>query len=293
MNEPVTGVPRGRFVNPYRTDWAPLNAVYRRVVGAIRKVDPQHIIFLEGDLYSTRFSDLDAPFAENLVYSSHNYNGGGFGPGPYPGRIGDEVWDIDKQRQVFEASEGARFAREHDVPLWVGEFGSVYNGAPEEVPDRLRALDDQLGVFAANGAHWTAWTYKDVETMGWVMLRPESEYMQRVGRVLQLKRALGTDSWAGWLPASEITRGIERIAEQASAAIGNPELPAKQFSQYLKQAALDGFMGGLLQPEYANAFRGLSEHDIDRVLASFALGQCRRNEPVLDLVKKHVAAARA
>jgi len=291
MNEPVTGVPRGRFVNPYRTDWAPLNAVYRRVVGAIRKLDPQHIIFLEGDLYSTRFADLDAPFADNLVYSSHNYNAGGFGPGRYPGKIGDDTWDIDKQRNVFAESEGARFSREHQVPLWVGEFGSVFNGAPDEVPDRLRALDDQLGVFNANGAHWTAWTYKDVETMGWVMLRSDSEYVQRVGHVLRAKRALGTDSWAGWLPASEITRGVEKLAEQASAAIGNPELPAKQFSQYLKQAALDGFFGGLLQPEYANAFRGLSENEIDRVLASFALAQCRRNEPVLELVKKHAASA--
>jgi endoglucanase len=291
MNEPVTGAPRGRFVHDYRSDWAPLNAIYRRVVGAIRAIDPDHIIFLEGDLYSTRFSGLEAPFADNLVYSSHNYNSGGFGPGAYPGTIGGERWDAARQQQVFEQSEGARFSREHGVPLWVGEFGSVYNGAPEEVPDRLRALDDQLGVFVANGAHWTAWTYKDVETMGWVMLRNDSEYVQRVARVLQLKRTLGTDSWAGWLPASDITRGIERIAEQAAAAIANPELPAQQFAHYLKQAALDGFFGGLLQPEYASAFRGLSENELDRVLASFALSQCRRNEPLLELVRKHVAAA--
>jgi aryl-phospho-beta-D-glucosidase BglC (GH1 family) len=293
MNEPVTGVPRGRFVNDYRSDWAPLNAVYRRVVGAIRAIDRAHIIFLEGDLYSTRFSGLEAPFAENLVYSSHNYNAGGFGPGAYPGTIGGEAWGRDKQRRVFEQSEGTRFAREHDVPLWVGEFGSVYNGAPEEVPDRLRALDDQLGVFAANGVHWTAWTYKDVETMGWVMLRSESEYAQRISRVLALKRALGTDSWAGWLPSSDVTRGIERVAELAAAAIGNPELPARHFAPYLKQAALDGFFGGLLQPEYASAFRGLSENELDRVLASFALSQCRRNQPLLELVRKHVAASAA
>jgi aryl-phospho-beta-D-glucosidase BglC (GH1 family) len=293
MNEPVTGVPRGRFVNDYRSDWAPLNAIYRRVVGAIRAIDPDHIIFLEGDLYSTRFSGLDAPFADNLVYSSHNYNAGGFGPGAYPGVIGGEPWDAVKQRQVFEQSEGTRFSRQHGVPLWVGEFGSVYNGPPEQVPDRLRALDDQLAVFGEGGAHWTAWTYKDVETMGWVMLRSDSEYVQRVARVLKLKRALGTDSWAGWLPPSEITQGIERIAELAAAAIGNPELPARHFAPYLKQAALDGFFGGLLQPEYASAFRGLSENDLDRVLASFSLSQCRHNEAVLELVRKHAAGSRA
>jgi endoglucanase len=288
VNEPVTGTPRGRFTNRYRSDWAPLNSLYRRVVGAIRKIDSDHIIFLEGDLYSTRFAGLEAPFADNLVYSSHNYNAGGFGPGAYPGQIGDETWDKGKQLRVFEEQEGTQFSRQHRVPLWVGEFGSVYNGRSEEVDARLRALDDQLAVFEQNVAHWTAWTYKDVGTMGWVMLQPESEYMQRIGRVLELKRSLGTDSWAGWLPASDIARLMERAAEQASAAIASPELPAREFTQYLKQAALDGFFGGLLQPVYAAAFKGLSENELDRVLASFALENCKQNRGLLSVVQKHV-----
>jgi endoglucanase len=83
------------------------------------------------------------------------------------------------------------------------------------------------------------------------------------------------------------------MAEQASEAIANPELPPREFAAYLKQAALDGFFGGFLQPEYASAFRGLSESDIDRVLASFALANCRRNEPLLGLVRKHVSATRS
>jgi aryl-phospho-beta-D-glucosidase BglC (GH1 family) len=287
MNEPVTGCPRGRFSNRYRSNWEPLNAIYRRVVGAIRDIDPDHIIFLEGDLYSMRFAELDAPFADNLVYSSHNYNAAGFGPGAYPGINGGEQWDAAKQAQVFDQTEGARFTRQHQVPLWVGEFGSVYNGRPEEIPDRLRALDDQIAVFERNGAHWTAWTYKDVGTMGWVMPQPDSEYMQRAGRLLDLKRKLGTDSWAGWLPAGDIAKLMDRAAEIASEAIGNPELPAKEFASYLKQAALDGFFGGFLQPIYAEAFRGLSETEIDRVLSSFAFENCQKNEGLLAVVKKH------
>jgi endoglucanase len=289
MNEPVTGTPRGRFGNRYRSNWAPLNAVYRRVVTAIRAVDPDHIIFLEGDLYSQRFAELDAPFAENLVYSSHNYNAAGFGPGAYPGTNGNEHWDAAKQAQVFEQQEGTRFTRQHRVPLWVGEFGSVYNGRAEQIPDRLRAIDDQIAVFEQNGAHWTAWTYKDVGTMGWVMPALDSEYMQRIGRLLELKRTLGTDAWAGWLPAGEVAQLMERAAELAAQAIADPELPAREFAQYLKQAALDGFFGGLLQPVYAEAFRGLSETEIDRVLSSFALANCRKNGALLEIVKKHAA----
>jgi aryl-phospho-beta-D-glucosidase BglC (GH1 family) len=291
MNEPVTGTPRGRFTNRYRSDWAPLNSVYRRVVGAIRRIDPEHIIFLEGDLYSTRFSELDAPFTSNLVYSSHNYNDAGFGHGAYPGKVAGDHWDAAKQSQVFAEQEGTRFTRQHQVPLWVGEFGSVYNGPAAEVPDRLRAMDDQIAVFEKNAAHWTAWTYKDVGTMGWVTLHPESEYLERVARVLELKRTLGTDAWAGWLPKGEVARLMEGAAEQASAAIGDPDLPPREFAQYLKQAALDGFFGGLLQPVYARAFKGLSEPDIDRVLSSFSLEQCSKNQPLLDIVQKHSRTA--
>ena len=154
-------------------------------------------------------------------------------------------------------------------------------------------MDDQLGVFESNAVHWTAWTYKDVGTMGWVMLKTESEYVQRVARVLELKRTLGTDSWAGWLPSSEIAKLMDRAAEQAAEAIDDPELPFNEFAPYLKQAALDGFFGGLLQPVYASAFKGLSETDIDRVLSSFALDQCRENTPLLGVLRKHLDAARA
>ena len=90
MNEPATGWPNGRFSAEPNSQWEIINAVYRRVVADIRAIDPDHIIFLEGDYYSSQFDGLEAPFAENLVYSSHNYTMAGFGPGPYPGQIRGE-----------------------------------------------------------------------------------------------------------------------------------------------------------------------------------------------------------
>jgi Cellulase (glycosyl hydrolase family 5) len=84
MNEPASNNPRGRFSDTYRPAWNTINALYRRTVDAIRAIDADHIIFLEGDYYSRLFSQLDAPFAPNLVYSSHNYDTAGFDPGAYP-----------------------------------------------------------------------------------------------------------------------------------------------------------------------------------------------------------------
>ena len=57
MNEPITNTPNGRFGLPYIPDWEVLNRIYRRVVGAIRLIDSQHIIFLEGDMFAKRLED--------------------------------------------------------------------------------------------------------------------------------------------------------------------------------------------------------------------------------------------
>jgi len=182
MNEPQSSAPRGRFREANEPRWDLINGLYRKVVAAIREIDPDHAIILEGDNFSSRFDGLDAPFADNLIYSSHNYNAAGFGPGPYPGRIGDVEWHLDRQREVFLAHQGTRYTQAHNAPLWVGEFGSPFNGQAHEVVDRMRALDDQISVFNAHGATWTTWTYKDVGVQGLCYTRPDSPWNAFVPR---------------------------------------------------------------------------------------------------------------
>jgi DNA-binding NarL/FixJ family response regulator len=45
-------------------------------------------------------------------------------------------------------------------------------------------LDDQLAVFNQQDVHWTMWTYKDIDTMGWVQLAPDAPYVSAIRRVL-------------------------------------------------------------------------------------------------------------
>jgi endoglucanase len=287
MNEPVTNAPRGRFGAPYAPDWPAINGVYRRVVSAIRCVDPQHIIFLEGDLFSSRFEGLEAPFAPNLVYSSHNYNQAGFGPGTYPGQIGGVQWDPEGQNRLFQQHSGTAFARQHNVPLWVGEFGAAYNGPSQETPDRLRALDDQIAVFEEGGASWTTWTYKDIDVMGWVQLAPDAEYLRAVGPVLEAKRQMATDFWMKWLPATPLKQEIFGLADKILDVSGDPEIDPADNRTYLAQATLSGYAALLLQRAYARCFAGLSEVEIDRVLQSFAFKNCCVH-PLVQVVKKHM-----
>jgi hypothetical protein len=286
MNEPSTGHP---LAPP---DWDALNRLQRRVVAAIREVDPDHIVVLEGDSFASRFAGLDPPFDANLVYSSHNYTDPGFGPGVYPGRFRGRRWDRARHASVLRSQEGTRFAREHDVPLWVGEFGSVYNGPADEVGDRLRSLDDQIGVLEEEGVHWTLWTYKDAGVMGWVTLDPECEYLGMVGRLLAEKLELATDSWMGWLPPRSAQRSLHRLARRVDTACGEERPDRRRTRELLSATLLSDCVGALLQPSWARLFRGLSEERLDDILSGFALRHCVPNTGLLDIVRRHTGADR-
>lgn len=288
MNEPVTNAPFGRFSSSYTPNWDVLNQIYRRVVNSIRAVDPITIIFLEGDYFSTLFSGLDQPFTENLVYTTHNYTASGFGPGAYPGTYQGVFWDRAKQEELFLSYEGTKFSRDNHVPLWVGEFGSVYNGPVNEKKYRLEALDDQISIFARHRVHWTTWTYKDVGVMGWLTLSAESEYLHTIKPALQAKYDLYSDFWMHWLPLTAVAKEVEKLADTIADTVPGLKMDHSANRTYLMQQTLSGYVGNLLQPHFAQCFQNMSENDIDRVLQSFALKNCKPNRGLLNILKKHL-----
>ena len=289
LNEPVTNTPFGRFSNSYTPNWEIINQVYRRVVTAIRKIDPTTIIFLEGDYFSSLFSGLDSPFDKNMVYSSHNYTNCGFGPGSYPGTYEGVYWDYNKQKESFLNHEGIRYAHTHHVPLWVGEFGSVYNGPPEEKKYRLQAMDDQLAIFGQYQVQWTTWTYKDVGVMGWVTLPPESEYLHTIQPALKAKYDLYSDFWMRWLSLPPVAQDVEKLADKIADTVTGYKVDRSANRRYLMQHTLSGYVGNFLQPYYAQCFNGMKEKEIDRVLQSFSLKNCTPNIELLNILKKHLS----
>jgi len=301
LNEPCSSNSLGDYpwniYSNYKPDWDRMNVVYRRLVTEILKIDSRHIIFLEGDNYAKQFSGLEKHFDDNLAYSSHNYTVPGFGPGRYPGVIkprsaaanGPEAWDLEKQERFFLDTEGTRFTQEHNVPLWVGEFGSVYNGPPDENGDRLRAVDDQIGIFERNDAHWTTWNYKDVGVMGMLTLDPTSPYIERISDLLRKKAALGTDDWMSWLPPTPVKDATAKLADQILEVVGDPQLNSRLNARCVKQTMLCFYTGTLMQPLYANLFKGLSENELDLILSSFSAKRCVPNQGLVEILSKHMA----
>ncbi|HEX4087557.1 MAG TPA: glycoside hydrolase family 5 protein [Trebonia sp.] len=183
MNEPAD--PEGTAVKPF----------YDRVVEAVRHVDPDHIIFLDGNRYSTDFSAFeDAPVYPNTVYTAHDYALPGFVyGGPYPGLTRGVYVDRDQVEEAF--LRRTEFMRRTGTPIWIGEFGPVFTGDPERDEQKYQLLADQLDIYQRHGAGWAMWAYKDVGSEGLVSAAPDSPWMRRVQGIIAKKARLGVDHW--------------------------------------------------------------------------------------------------
>lgn len=258
-----------------------LNRLYRELTAAIRAVDPDHIIFLEGNRTSQEFETLDPPFDDNTVYSSHNYVEATFAA-PYPGLIGGERYDRARLEQDYRTR--ASFMLRHGVPSWVGEFGSVY-GDSALTASHLRVVDDMIAIIEAHGHHWTHWTYKDIGLMGLVCVAPDSAWMQRTAPVRRAKTALRCDWWVERAP-SAVDRRLDEIVELAIEAADT--LNGEELRVRLAEAVQETVLSQALLPAFAAQFRGVGEAEIEALMQSFALARCRPHPGLEELMRRRL-----
>jgi hypothetical protein len=131
LNEPVTRNDREK---------ARLEESYRVMGAAIRTVDRNHILSIQGDWWGSDFSPLGKKWDERLVFQTHHYPEQGI-------------------REPHDAKKGGlgdrlRKARSIGVPLWLGEFG-------ENTPDVLRDMADWA---TRNSIGYAPWSFKRIET---------------------------------------------------------------------------------------------------------------------------------
>jgi endoglucanase len=127
LNEPISPYHDTGYLNPR------LEPFYRELVEAIRAVDPNHPIILAGAQWSTSFSMLGPPFADNLAYTYHKF------------------WASTARDGV---QEYVNFMALYDVPVFVGETGEL----TDDWNARFRALNERFGI------GWSFWPYKYMET---------------------------------------------------------------------------------------------------------------------------------
>ncbi|ESU13895.1 hypothetical protein FGSG_07617 [Fusarium graminearum PH-1] len=143
---------------PADSEWTRLLAFYDRIVPAIRNIDPDHVLFLEGNTFSMDFTGFDKVW-ENSVYAIHDYCGFGF-----PNRIGRFQGTQEQEsyiRRMYDRK--VEFMKKHNVPIWNA---------------------------------WSIWSYKDVNVMGMTYVSPDSPWLKLLGPMIKKKRDLAVDSWA-------------------------------------------------------------------------------------------------
>jgi len=285
MNEPCTRVRYEDYDSP-DFNWDGLNAVHRLAAQAIREVDADHLLFVEGDNFACEYDGLDVTFDENIVIESHNYMSPTGGGAPYPGEIEGIYWNRDLVATEFGMHGGTRCAYKHRKPIFVGEFGTWYAGYPEAIKYRAAALDDQLCVFDSAGVHWTIWTWKDIASMGSYNLAPDSEYVKTIQPILKAKQEAA--DWEGEQPAGSVARALQGSADAIDAYLAEANLGVQIDRRWFAQYTLFGYLAQFLQVPYAKLFKGLSEEKLDEMLGAFELKNCVENEAITKVVKKHL-----
>ena len=270
VNEP--GDALGTTIGPF----------YRRLESAIRAVDPGHILFLDGNRYSTQFDQLGDPLP-NCVYTAHDYALPGFvDGGPYPGVSRGQYIDRDRIEETFLAR--SEYMRDSGTPIWVGEFGPVYTGDPEKDAQRRRLLEDQLEIFERYDASWALWTYKDIGLQGIVTADPASEYMTRIAPFLEKKRRLGVDSWGS------TDEGVRHILEPIE-QLFREEFPDFQPYPWGAPRWIHGhvrhvMLAEAMVGEFARSFAGVGPDDAERLADAFAFENCIIREPLPAILRQ-------
>jgi aryl-phospho-beta-D-glucosidase BglC (GH1 family) len=178
-------------VAPSTADWV---RVAERLLAAIRDVDERRLVVMGSNLWNgpAQFAELPKLDDPRIIYTFHFYEPHSFThqgapwvkwakdlpPQPYPGEpvgLREAMGAVDVQSlaqagHLFRHWDKAglakmiepvlAFQKEHQVPIFCGEFG-VYLKAPR--PDQLRWMEDFTAILKENQMGFTYWSWRGMD----------------------------------------------------------------------------------------------------------------------------------
>ncbi|KAA3654094.1 MAG: T9SS C-terminal target domain-containing protein, partial [Calditrichaeota bacterium] len=135
VNEPwMGGYDLINEVNWQMSGNIPLKNLYVQITNAIRAVDQNHIIFIEGNWFANDFTGLTPPWDNNMVYSFHKY------------------WSVNDQASIQWMLD---MRNTYNIPIWCGESGENSNVW----------FTNAIKLFEEHNIGWAWWPYKKIESM--------------------------------------------------------------------------------------------------------------------------------
>lgn len=174
-----------------------ISQFYLEATEAIRRVDNNHIIFLEGDFFAMDFSCIHEITDEQTALTFHYY------PTVWSPELLNKSYDRDKRRQEFEKVfvNLIKIRDQFDRPILCGEAG--YDIDKEDLPFTLGLIEDTLEIFLKHKVSWTLWSYKDAQLIGIVYPKSDSPWMKLVSKI--------SSYWNHYLDIEIAQKGMEEL----------------------------------------------------------------------------------
>ena len=158
---------------------APIWALYKAVTKAIREVDRNHLIIIEGNGWGNNYNGFPGPWDNNLVMSFHKY------------------WNPNTQEAI---GRFLSLRERHYLPLWLGESGENNN----------QWFHDCVALVERNHIGWSWWPHKKVES---------SSCTLTIKRPDDFKKVVDYWNRGAERPAREIVmKGLFELAENCKAS---------------------------------------------------------------------------
>ena len=235
---------------------------YDRLSAAIREIDPEHILFFDGNTYSTEFGFFGEPL-ENAVYTLHDY----VPAGPRPRRRvpGARVGRGEVPRALgVRAPHGHADLRRRVRPDLHGRRGGRRASAAGS-----STTSSQL--YKRYGAGFATWMYKDLGRQGLTSsgpTRPTASWSPTSS-----PRSGGSGSTSGGAPAARTRRSPSR-SRIWSRARRRTSIPTRGAVRLRADAGAQHHARPAAGREYAELFRGLGEDELIALADSFAFENC-------------------
>ncbi|KAK3934845.1 endoglucanase family 5 glycoside hydrolase [Diplogelasinospora grovesii] len=265
---------------------------YDRLEAAIRDIDPDHILWLDGNTFAIEWKGFERVLP-NTAYSLHDYSLMGFPTGePFKG--------TPEQKEKLERQflRKAEFQRERGAAIWNGEFGPVYEDpainpdADKTNEERYALLGAQLSIYDKYQIPWSIWLYKDIGFQGMVYCDPKSKYMQTVGQFVAKKRKLNLDAWGRYKNEEldkvlgPLVQWIDRNAPEATKTYPT----TWDTERHVHRMVIEAFMASSFSMEFAKLFEGMGHEELEACAKSFAFENCLQRQGLNKIMSDHSKA---
>ncbi len=225
-----------------------LLSFYESCIQSIRKVDTNHLIFLEGNTYARDFSMFSDNPDDKVAYSFHYY--------PF--------LQLEKKPQTGDLKELLKQSLYKDVtlthlqnlgrPIWCGETGH-----PMHKIDHIKFLSVFIELLEEMNISWSLWPHKDARAMALWYLQKDSDYLQITKQASR--------NWNFW----------DFFTQDSILSVKDSPDKFAFYKQLAKQSTVASAL-------FKEGLKSISFDSLIHSLDDFSIERCERNEQLLKVI---------